>query len=504
MAEIRPVPEIRVQQLNSAPVQPSGDFVLYWMVANRRVRSNFCLQRAVEWSSELRKPLVVLEALRCGYQWASDRIHRFILQGMADNREQLKNSPAYYYPYVEPDHDADKGLLGALTAKACVVVTDDFPCFFIPRMLSSAAQKLPVRLEAVDSNGLLPLRAASKAFTTAHAFRRFLQKELRPHLEQVPVSNPLARRKLPQLNSLANSILERWPPASGESLQADSTALASLPIDHDVGPAAFAGGSRAAQTTLKQFLDQRFPGYADDRNHPDEDASSGLSPYLHFGHISAHQIFSDVTRSEEWSSDSLSDQTNGARTGWWNMSPAAEAFLDQLITWRELGYNMCQHRQDFDEYESLPDWARQTLADHADDHRPHVYSLDEFESATTHDRIWNATQTQLVHEGRMHNYLRMLWGKKIFEWSASPQDALDVMIYLNNKYAVDGRNPNSYSGIFWVLGRYDRAWGPERPIYGKIRYMTSENTKRKLRMTNYLDRFAPGESDQRSLFGDAD
>jgi len=164
--------------------------------------------------------------------------------------------------------------------------------------------------------------------------------------------------------------------------------------------------------------------------------------------------------------------------------------LDELITWREIGYNMCWQRDDYDQYDSLPNWAKQTLAEHADDERPELYDLDDFERARTHDPLWNAAQIQLVREGRIHNYLRMLWGKKILEWSASPQDALAIMIELNNKYALDGRNPNSYSGIFWVLGRYDRAWGPERPIFGKIRYMSSDSTARKVRVGNYLKQYA--------------
>jgi deoxyribodipyrimidine photo-lyase len=165
--------------------------------------------------------------------------------------------------------------------------------------------------------------------------------------------------------------------------------------------------------------------------------------------------------------------------------------LDELVTWRELGFNMCWQRPDYDQYESLPAWAQQTLEEHSSDLRPVVYTLDQLQSATTHDALWNAAQTQLVTEGRMHNYLRMLWGKKILEWSATPRDALASMIELNNRFAVDGRNPNSYSGIFWVLGRYDRAWGPERPIFGKIRYMTSENTARKLKLSNYLRSYSP-------------
>ena len=171
------------------------------------------------------------------------------------------------------------------------------------------------------------------------------------------------------------------------------------------------------------------------------------------------------------------------------MSPNAESFLDELITWREIGYNACCHDEHFDQYDSLPDFAQKTLREHAADPREYVYSLEEFRDSRTHDEIWNAAQNQLVTEGRMHNYLRMLWGKKILEWSETPQQALSTMIELNNRFAVDGRNPNSYSGIFWVLGRYDRAWGPERPIFGKIRFMSSDSTRRKLKLKGYLQKY---------------
>jgi deoxyribodipyrimidine photo-lyase len=244
---------------------------------------------------------------------------------------------------------------------------------------------------------------------------------------------------------------------------------------------------------LQTFLSRRLSRYADERNQPDEDVASGLSPWLHFGHLSVHEVFCDLTAMEVWSPDRLGDvrETRGAREGWWGMSKPAEAFLDELVTWRELGFNMCSRNPHYDQYESLPNWALETLSAHASDVRPVIYSHDEMAAAATHDRIWNAAQNQLLQEGRMHNYLRMLWGKKILEWSPSPQAALEIMIELNNRYALDGRDPNSYSGIFWVLGRYDRAWGPERPIFGKVRYMTSENTARKLSLTQYLDRYAP-------------
>ena len=178
------------------------------------------------------------------------------------------------------------------------------------------------------------------------------------------------------------------------------------------------------------------------------------------------------------------------------MSEPAEAFLDQLVTWREVGYNFCAHRSDYDDYECLQDWAKATLAKHARDKRLYTYTMDEFASARTHDLLWNAAQRQLVTEGCIHNYLRMLWGKKILEWTASPEEALDIMVELNNRYALDGQDPNSYSGIFWILGRYDRPWGPERPIFGTVRYMSSANTARKLRVNSYLRGYGPDTAGQ--------
>jgi deoxyribodipyrimidine photo-lyase len=483
------VPALRIRDTDRAAARADGDWVVYWMIASRRRHWNFGLQRAADWAAELRKPLIVLEALRCGYRWASDRLHTYVLQGMADNAAAFRDSAALYYPYVEPTAGAGRGLLEALADRACVVVTD-FPCFFLPRMVAAAAARLPVRLEAVDSNGILPMRAADQVFPTAYAFRRFLQRTLRPYLDQFPLADPLANRRFPRAK-LPADIARRWPAATDALLSGGVAAQAALPIDHAVGPASFAGGADAAGRALDAFLERRLDRYDEARNDCENEAASGLSPYLHFGHISPHKVLSRVIDREDWTPERLSAKANGGREGWWGMSPPSEAFLDQLITWRELGYNFCWQRDDYDQFDSLPAWALQTLDQHAADPRPHVYTLAQFESAATQDPLWNAAQTQLTREGRLHNYLRMLWGKKILEWSATPRDALDTMIELNNKYAVDGRNPNSYSGIFWTLGRYDRPWGPKRPIFGSVRYMSSENTARKLDVAGYLRRYAP-------------
>ena len=483
------IPPVRIRVVGAAPVAATGAYVLYWMTAARRTGSSFALDRAVAWARELGKPLVVLEAIRLGYRWASERLHRFVLEGMADNARRLSSRRALYYPYVEPTRGAGRGLLESLAARAAVVVTDDFPCFFVPRMLEAAGRRLRVRLEAVDGNGLLPMRASSQVFTTAFAFRRFLQRSLPAHLGATPAADPLARAGLPPPAGLPAAMRRRWPPADLERL-GSSAALARLSVNHAVRSVSTRGGSRAGQTVLARFVAEGLPRYADERSQPEKDAASGLSPYLHFGHVSTHEILAALAGREDWSPYDVAPRVTGGRAGWWRMSPGAEAFLDEVVTWREIGFNMCWHRPaDYDRYESLPAWARRTLAKHRSDRRPWRYDLAALEAARTHDPLWNAAQRQLTREGRLHNYLRMLWGKKILEWSPTPEDALVTMIELNNKYALDGRDPNSYSGIFWVLGRYDRAWGPERPIFGTVRYMSSENTARKFRVRGYLERY---------------
>jgi len=485
------VPEARIRGANDGHVNPRGRYVLYWMTANRRASHNFALDRAVAHAKALGKPLLVLEALRCDYQWASDRLHAFVLQGMADNQAAFAGSPVRYYPYVEPSVGAGRGLFAELANRACVVVADDYPCFFLPRMLAAAARATDVRVEAVDSNGLLPVAApGERVFTRAFDFRRWLQKNLPTHLDEVPSARPLAGLDLPVVR-LPSGVTKRWPMASAAMLSAKPTALGALPIDHtvDVAPT-MAGGSGAGRDRLRGFLKARIDNYDEDRNHPDRDGASGLSPWLHFGHLSAHEVFAGLAKSESWDRECLSGEATGGREGYWGMSASAEAFLDQFVTWRELGFNFCARRPDYDQFESLPDWARATLNQHEPDPRPHLYSFEELDEARTHDEVWNAAQTQLRREGVMHNYLRMLWGKKVLEWSPTPEVALQTLVELNNRYALDGRDPNSYSGIFWVFGRYDRAWGPERPIFGKIRYMTSDSTKRKLRLKNYLKQYA--------------
>ncbi len=484
------IPAVRIRVAKDLPVRTDGEWVLYWMTAFRRTRYNFALQRARDLANQLKKPLVILEALRVHYRWASDRFHRFVIDGMIDNRAACVDTAAVYYPYVEPQPGEGSGLVAELSKRACVVVSDDYPCFFHPSMYRVVSRSIASRFELVDSNCLMPLSIADRTFTVAHSYRRHMQKVLPPHLENMPEANPLekrATRGLGQLTELPTSITTRWPAADLQRLVTDG-GLASMPIDHSVGPTALQGGSQTADKLLTNFLRRRLSNYNEDRNEPDLHGSSELSPYLHFGHISAHEIFQKLMEREQWHPGKLM-KPNGKMNGFWGVTEPAEAFLDQLCTWREIGFNMCWQEPNFDRFESLPDWAEKSMREHEKDPREHLYSLEQLDASETRDPIWNAAQRQLVREGRIHNYLRMLWGKKIYQWSATPRAALDVMIELNNKYALDGRDPNSYSGIFWVLGRYDRAWGPERPVFGKLRYMTSENTAKKHSLGKYLERF---------------
>jgi len=460
------------------------------MTAFRRTSSNFALERAVELARAFSKPLVVLEALRVDYPHASDRLHRFVIEGMRDNARALASRRVSYFPYVETAPGAGQGLVATLARDSCAIVTDDCPAFFLPRMLARAAATVRVRVEAVDSNGLLPMRAVPDPLKTARSFRAHMQRTLRTHLADWP--SPIAWDALASPVPIPKAVAARWPPVPRRVLDHPDGLIARLPIDHGVGPAAMEGGPLAGRNALQRFVADRLGSYAGESRHPDVEGTSGLSPYLHFGHVSAHDVFSAVMTTERWTSRRLAPPSGGRRDGWWGVSAGAEAFLDQLLVWRELALNMCVTRpDDYGSYRSLPAWAQATLARHADDARPWIYSRRALETAGTHDALWNAAERQLVRDGWMHNYLRMLWGKKIVEWSPTPQTALARMIAIMNRYAVDGRDPNSYAGYLWTLGRYDRPWGPERPIFGTVRYMSSESARRKLHVRKFLAKYRP-------------
>ena len=483
----------RIVTDNELPEQTNGDYVLYWMAFNRRPENNFALQVAFDKAVALNKPLLVLETLWLDYPNASARFHQFVLDGMRDNEHAFRKSPVTYIGYVERDAALRERLLQKLASNACLIVTDAFPCEHMKTLIKELNTSTSVSMLTVDSNGILPVMAPEKAFTTAYSFRRYLQKSLHEHLLCFPRKSLCSGQVLPKgpdVSSLGLAELD----GIDNSSSIVSVNLNSLPVNHTVRLATVSGGRRAGLESLNEFVSYKLRNYASQRNSIEDCSASGLSPYLHFGHISSHDIFTAVMQEVGWTPARLHhDTVSGKRLGWWGLDDNVESFLDQLITWREIGFNAAYKLNNFDKYESLPVWAKATLADHELDSRTHLYQLDDLEHARTHDEIWNAAQRQLVTEGSMHNYLRMLWGKNVLQWSPSPQEALTRLIYLNNKYALDGNNPNSYSGIFWCFGRYDRAWGPERPIFGKVRYMTSKNTARKLRLAEYLFRYQSRE-----------
>jgi deoxyribodipyrimidine photo-lyase len=489
--------------VNAAPVRGDREYVLYWMVAARRVRHSPALERAVALARELARPLVVLEPLRCDFPFASDRLHAFLLAGMADTARRLATRPVTYHPHVERAPGEGRGLLAALAARACAVVTDDFPTFFLPAAVEAAARALDVRLEAVDGSALVPFRLAGKDFPSAHAYRRFLQGALPSYLERLPAEDPLARVRLPRLAALPREVLRRWPAATAAELGDPAALAASLPVDHRVPATRLCGGAGEGERRLRAFVNGGLARYAGERASPDARVTSGLSPWLHFGHLSSFEVARAVLDAEgftPWLVDVAAapppvagrspapppPRPTGARAGWWGLSAGAEAFLDQLVTWRELGFVTAAQRPDHRDYASLPEWARRTLAAHRRDRRPALYRRADLEGAATGDAVWNAAQRQLVRDGVLHNALRMIWGKRILEWTRAPEEALEVMLELNDRWALDGRDPNSVSGIFWCLGRYDRPWGPERPVFGTVRYMSSERLRRKVEMEGYL------------------
>lgn len=482
------VPASRIVVHSELDVNTEGEFVLYWMTSARRTTFNFSLDRAIAWAAKLKKPLVVLEPLRSDYEWASDRFHRFVIEGMKVNSECFASSNICYWPFVEKDPEQSHGLLQTVMNKAAVVITDEYPCFFLRTLTRFARRLARCRMESVDANGILPMRSVPKIFSRAFDFRRFWQKNLPDHLSDFPESQPLRKAtKLPSYE-LPAAWLKKWPRANFEKLLSPD-GLSSLPIDHSVTVTNQVGGSLRADELLSTFVRDKILRYGSDRNEPSSGVSSDLSPYLHFGHIGAHAILDQVLRATSWQPSLLSGKAHGKNCGWWGLDDSVEGFLDQLITWREIGFNMCFYEPNYEKYSSLPDWVRKTLEKHKKDKREYIYSLGEFERAETHDELWNAAQRELVLDGRIHNYLRMVWGKKILEWSATPEEALQIMVHLNNKYALDGRDPNSYTGIFWVLGRYDRPWAPERPVFGQIRFMSSANTARKIDVKPYLRKF---------------
>jgi deoxyribodipyrimidine photo-lyase len=475
--------EARVRRLNSARTASGAEYVLYWMQAARRLEWNHALDYALASARELARPLVVFEALRIDYPWASRRLHRFVLEGMRENAARAAAAGFAYWPFVETRRGEGRGLLRRLAARACLVVTDDFPAFIVPAQSEALARAAEVPVVAIDSNGIVPLARLGAAVSAAAHLRPRIHKEFAEAWAHRASARPrpMARARAPE------APFETWnAPEIGAFVDA-------LAVDASVPPVAQTpGGTRAGRARLRAFVTRRLRGYAERRSQPsapDAGHASGLSPYLHFGHVSIQEVAEAVLAATGgWTPEELRVHHRGRREGYFADDPDVNAFLDEALTWRDVGYHWQRERgRDGLALETaLPSWALATLGAHASDRRPWLYGADELEAGATHDPLWNAAQRELVATGTIHNYMRMLWGKKVLEWSASPAEAYRVLVHLNNKYALDGRDPSSWSGILWCFGLFDRPWAPERKVLGSVRYMSSENTARKFRLGPYL------------------
>lgn len=465
-----------------------GDYVLYWMQINRRFQYNYALDYAIAWANKLGKPLLIYEGLSIEYPWACDRFHSFIMQGMKENLDFAHSKKINYFSFVEPEIGAGKGLFYNLASKACAVISDEYPVFIIRKHNERVADKIDVPYITIDSNGIIPLGVTEKDPYSAYLFRKIMQKHFKEAFTNPPQKDPIDELENRDEIKLSDEFRQRYPKAD-EMLNDIDGSISQLDIDHAVGSIEMEGTRKSALGKMGQFIAHSLLEYDEKRNHPDEKKTSGLSPWLHFGKISEYEIVKAVFdhQPDGWSLEDLTPN-GGKNSGFFNGDENIESFLDEVITWREVGFHFAHHVDNYDEFESLPNWAKQTMEEHTDDKREYVYSLEEFENSKTHDELWNAAQTQLREEGIIHNYLRMLWGKKVIEWTPDHRTALEYLIELNNKYAIDGRDPNSYSGIFWCFGRFDRAW-QEREIFGKLRYMTSNSTRKKVKLDEYLSKY---------------
>jgi len=437
----------RIENLNPTTPRNRG-FILYWMQATQRVRWNHALELAIRTANERKKPVVVGFGLTDSFPRANHRHYRFMLEGLRQVQENLARLGIRFVLRI----GSPEAVAMDLARRADVVITDAGHLRIQRQWRNAVAAAIDCPLIEVETNLIVPvLTAADKEMYSAGVFRPRIQR----HLPQFLV--PLKSGK-PQISSMNLKI-------ASESLDDIDTVLRKINIDRSAGPSpVYSGGEDEALRRLDHFNGQKLDGYDEGHNDPTLDFQSDLSPYLHFGQISPLQIALQVRVT---------------------VSPGSAAFLEQLIVRRELSSNFVRFNSRYDQYDGLPGWARRNLNAHRKDKRPYRYAREQFEQALTHDPYWNAAQKQMVLTGKMHGYMRMYWGKKILEWSKSPQEAFDITTDLNDKYELDGRDPNGFAGVAWCFGKHDRPWGT-RPIFGNIRYMNDTGLKRKFDADRYV------------------
>ena len=454
--------EDRVRLLNAAPVRTAARYVLYWAQMNRRVESNHALAFAAHLANQLDLPLLCYEGLTCSYPYASDRLHTFILEGVPDMAKGLKRIGAGYVFHLRRKHSDPDDALYQVAKDAAALVTDDYPTFIAARHNASVPAKIGIPYYAVDSSCVVPMNRHEKREYAAYTIRPKIRRMLPAYLKPAVLPALKHRFRLPV------------PGFHLEVARKDIPALAaSCEIDHSAPPSlAYSGGAAQAEKHLRRFLEERLRRYARERNDPSAHATSDLSPYLHFGHIASLSVALE------------------AREHARERHLVADEFLEELIVRRELAFNFARYSKRHGALEgNIPAWAIRSLREHARDPRPYLYRYEQFERAETHDALWNAAQKEMLLRGKIHGYYRMYWGKKIIEWSRTPEEALDTMIRLHDRWALDGRDPNTYTNILWCFGLHDRPWS-ERPVFGMVRYMSLEGMRRKTGVDAYLEEIA--------------
>ncbi|MFP4559770.1 MAG: deoxyribodipyrimidine photo-lyase [Thiohalorhabdus sp.] len=442
----------RIQDLRPGPPRP-GRYVLYWMQQAQRASDNPALDLAVHRANELCLPVVVAFGLTADYPEANLRHYAFMVQGLAEVGAHLRRRGIAFLP----SHDAPPQAALRLAEGAALLVCDRGYLRHQRQWRREVADRAPCPVVEVETEVVVPVEIASpKAETAARTLRPRIARRREEFLAEPPAEEP-------NVSARPLGLRGDFNPEDGETI------LRDLPLDPSVAPvSAFQGGCREAHHRLDRFLRERLPGYARRSSDPVAEATSHLSPYLHFGQIGVREVARAVQGADAPAED-------------------REAFLEQLIVRRELACNHVWYRPDYDAYTGLPDWARRTLAEHADDPRDPCYSRETLEAAETADPYWNAAMTDLRTRGFMPNYMRMYWGKKVLEWTADPQTAFATLLALNNRYFLDGRDPNAFANVAWCFGLHDRGW-PERPVFGKVRYMNARGLRRKFPIEDYVRR----------------
>jgi deoxyribodipyrimidine photo-lyase len=443
------MPEERVKRLNASDVKDKK-YVLYWMQSSQRTECNMALDYAVSWADKLSKQLVVFFGLTRSFPEANLRHYTFMLEGLRDVEAQLEEIGV---KLVVRDESPELGVV-ALSKDACLTVADKGYLKTLRQWYNFAAANLGCPLVQVEDNVVVPVEAASsKEEYSAATLRPKIQKKRESFLA-VP------KQHKPKKSSLGLKF-------DSIDLADIAAVVAALDVDRSVSKArGFHGGSSEAAKRLEDFLKNRLSAFPELRNDPTAGCLSNLSPYLHFGQISPVKIALQVL-----SADAPAE--------------AKDVYLEELIVRRELAINYAYFNESYDSFAGLPNWAKLTLNKHKADSREYLYTVEELENAETHDPYWNAAQNQMRVTGKMHGYMRMYWGKKILEWTKTPQDAFKAALYLNDKYELDGRDPNGFTGVAWCFGKHDRPW-KERPVFGTVRYMNANGLKRKFDADKYV------------------